>query len=339
MACNNNLKWGLIASAVVTAACLTPRPGLADGPAETVENSIGMKLVHIPAGDFEMGASEKPSALLEWAKDVAPSFKWELKHFAPESPQHRVRITKPFYIGAYEVTKDQFGKFVAATNYRTDAEKDGKGGFGYGTTFKPGATSGTIGFAQKPKYSWRGWGSDQGADHPVVNVSWNDAMAFCDWLSRKEGKTYRLPTEAEWEYACRAGTNTRFYNGDDTKELVRIGNLRDQATQKKFNWWKDSLKQSDGYAFTSPVGHFQPNALGLYDMLGNAAEWCADRYGADYYQHSSADDPKGPDSGSARVIRGGSWLGVPVDCNSTYRDSDDPASRCANVGFRVAREV
>ncbi len=112
----------------------------------------------------------------------------------------------------------------------------------------------------------------------MVNVSWNDAVAFCKWLSKKEGNTYRLPTEAEWEYACRAGTTTRYYSGDDPETLAKVGNVADATAKAKFPDWKYTIKASDGYVFTSPVGSFQPNAFGLYDMHGNAWQWCADWY-------------------------------------------------------------
>ena len=133
------------------------------------------------------------------------------------------------------------------------------------------------------KYSWRNTGFEQTDEHPVVNVSWNDAVAFCKWLSKKEGKTYRLPTEAEWEYACRAGTTTRYYSGDDPETLAKVGNVADAALKAKFPDWKYTIKASDGYVFTAPVGKFKPNAFGLYDMHGNAWQWCADWYGEEYY--------------------------------------------------------
>ena len=153
----------------------------------------------------------------------------------------------------------------------------------------------------------------------MVNVSWNDAVAFCKWLSKKEGKTYRLPTEAEWEYACRAGTTTRYYSGDDPETLAKVGNVADAAAKAKFPDWKYTIKANDGYVFTAPVGKFKPNAFGLYDMHGNAWQWCADWYGAEYYAASPADDPTGPDSGNGRVLRGGSWNDRPYYSRSAFR--------------------
>ena len=201
-----------------------------------------------------------------------------------------MRITKPFYLGTYHVTRGQFRQFVADTGYKTDAEKGEKpGAWGWNPDKKE--------FGFNEKYSWRNAGFEQTDEHPVVNVSWNDAVEFCKWLSRKEGKTYRLPTEAEWEYACRAGTTTRYYSGDDPETLAKVGNVADAAAKAKFPDWTWTIKANDGYVFTAPVGKFKPNAFGLYDMHGNAWQWCADWYGAEYYAKSPADDPTGPDSG------------------------------------------
>jgi sulfatase modifying factor 1 len=120
-----------------------------------------------------------------------------------------------------------------------------------------------------PKYSWRNSGFEQTDGHPVVNVSWNDAQAFCDWLSRKEGKKYRLPTEAQWEYACRGRTQTRFHFGDEVEDLAQYGNVADASARKKLPDWFWTIKADDGYVFTAPVGKYKPNGFGLYGMHGN----------------------------------------------------------------------
>ena len=186
--------------------------------------------------------------------------------FREEHPQRRVRITKPFYLGTYHVTRGQFRQFVNADSdgYKTDAEKGGRRGpGGLGPQRRKD-------FEWNEKYSWRNPGFEQSDEHPVVCVSWNDAIAFCNWLSKKGGKTYRLPTEAEWEYACRAGTKTRYYSGDDPETLATVGNVGDAAAKASFPDWKGTIKANDGYVFTSPVGKFKPNPFGLYDMHGNA---------------------------------------------------------------------
>src|SRR5262249_5278878 len=161
-----------------------------------------------------------------------------------EHPQHEVRITRPFYLGVTEVTRGQFRLFVDEEGYRTEAEKDGKGGYGWNEEKKT--------FEQNPRYTWQSPGFEQTDEHPVVNVSWNDAQAFVGWLSRKEGETYRLPTEAEWEYACRAGTTTRYSCGDDPEGLVAVGNIADETAKVKYPDWT-TIAARDGFVYTAPV--------------------------------------------------------------------------------------
>jgi formylglycine-generating enzyme required for sulfatase activity len=294
---------------------------------EERKNSIDMELVLIPAGRFSMGSPETADELTK----VFPDAKKEW--LTGERPVHHVTISQPFYLGKYEVMKGQFRKFVEDTNYRTDAEKDGKGGYGYtGDKDKP--------FEQRPSFTWRDWGVEQGDTSPVVNVSHNDAAAFCEWLSRKEGKKYRLPTEAEWEYACRAGTVDRYYNGDDPEGLTKVGNVCDASLKKQFKLPDKNgitLESDDGWAFTSPVGQFAANNFGLYDMLGNAMEWCSDWYDEGYYSKSPERDPTGPSSGSLRVLRGGSWDSRAVFCRAAYRGRYSPVLRDLYLGFRMAR--
>ncbi len=263
-----------------------------------------MELVFIPSGEFKMGSGESAEATAAFFKKAYGQDFLTADFFKAEHPQHRVRITKPFYLGTYHVTRGQFRQFVADTKYKTEAEKGEKpGAWGWNPDKKE--------FGFNEKYSWRNAGFEQTDEHPVVNVSWNDAVEFCKWLSRKDGKTYRLPTEAEWEYACRAGTTTRYYSGDDPETLAKVGNVADATAKAKFPGWTWTIQASDGYVFTAPVGKFKPNAFGLYDMHGNAWQWCADWYGAEYYAKSPIDDPTGPDSGDDRVLRGGSWLNWP----------------------------
>jgi sulfatase modifying factor 1 len=244
-----------------------------------ITNSLGMTFRLIPAGEFLMGSDDSdPMA----SSDEKVNGK-----------KHHVRITKAFYLGTTEVTVGQFRKFVDQSGYQTEAEKAGEG------------------------KTWRSSGYPQTDDHPVVYVSWNDAKAFCDWLSKKEGETYRLPTEAEWEYSCRAGQASRYSSGDDPESLATVGNVGGSGGPK-------------------PVGKLQRNPFGLFDMHGNVWEWCADWYD-DYYAKSPTDDPPGPPNGASRVIRGGSWGSGGRYCRSASRNGDGPADRDYFMGFRVAR--
>jgi formylglycine-generating enzyme required for sulfatase activity len=253
--------------------------------------------------------------------------------FSDESPPHKVRITKPFYMGTYHVTLFEFMNFCHESKYTCDCQRDAKGGFGYDPKSK-----GKEKFNRGVNFTPWSWGfKGQTTEHPVVDVSWNDAVAFCQWLSKKEGKRYRLPTEAEWEYACRAGTTTRFYNGDNPRGVVLVGNVADASAKKAFGW-TETIDALDGYAFTAPVGHFKPNAFGLYDMHGNAFQWCSDYYSGNYYGKSPIDDPQGPATGSSRVARGGSWRSNPLYCRASYRAAYQPDFFRLRYGFRVVCE-
>ena len=276
------------------------------GSTGDIVNSMGMKLKLIKPGKFLMGSPKE-----------------EAGHFDNEGPQHPVEITKAFYMGACPVTVGQFAAFVKDDGYATDAEKEGNG-WGYNASRK------AIEFG---KYSWRDPGFAQTQEHPAVNVSWNDAVKFCEWLSKKEGKVYELPTEAEWEYACRAGTTTRFWCGDADASLQGNANLGDLSLNEKYPNAKSNLGWDDGYAFTSPAGHYQANPWGLYDMSGNVFQWCADWYGP--YKNESLIDPKGAKGGAARVLHGGSWYNGPLGCRSAYRYSLAPSGRSDDIGFRV----
>jgi len=156
-------------------------------------------------------------------------------------------------------------------------------------------------------------------------------------LRRDNGSRFRLPSEAEWEYACRAGTKTAYYFGSDPAELHRYGNYREKSSGLPVgrDWWeKTDLEHDDGFKTTAPVGKYRPNAWGLYDMHGNVWEWCQDWFAKDYAAGDSK-DPTGPSSGSARVLRGGSWNNGPTICRSANRNSNDPTNRNNNNGVRV----
>jgi formylglycine-generating enzyme required for sulfatase activity len=228
-----------------------------------ITNSVGMKLTLIPAGEFMMGSPDSD-------KDAYPD----------EKPQHRVRITRPFYLGVYPVTQAEYERVMGGN----------------------------------PSY----FTGD--ANRPVEQVSWDDAVEFCRKLSEKEGRTYRLPTEAEWEYACRAGSTTRYCSGDDE---VSLG---------EYAWYEDNSGPGVG---THPVGEKRPNAWGLYDMHGNVWQWCADWCGKVYYAGSPTDDPAGPAWGPARMDRGGAWYLDPECCRSAVRGGHVAGIHNSNLGFRV----
>ncbi|MBK6930481.1 MAG: formylglycine-generating enzyme family protein [Saprospirales bacterium] len=263
----------------------------AAGGAETTPDN--MKL--IPGGMFQMGSADGEG---------------------DEQPVHTVSVNS-FYLGIREVTVAEFKAFIDASGYRTDADKEGKS-YVYTTEWKEQA-------GVNWKYDTRGnLRPSSEYNHPVLHVSWNDAVAYCKWLSDKTGSTYRLPTEAEWEYAAGggAGNRTKWAGASDESHLGRYAN---------------TSGNQDGYALTAPVGSLQPNALGLYDMSGNVFEWCADWYGSDYYKNSPSSNPAGPSSGSSRVIRGGSWNGDPQYCRAADRDDVAPGARLGDAGFRLAR--
>jgi formylglycine-generating enzyme required for sulfatase activity len=293
------------------------------GVSELERNSIGMELVFIPPGKFQMGSPKE-----------------EEGRFDNEGPQHEVEITQGFYLAKYEVTRGQFRKYVEYTTYKTEAEADGLGGWGFdaqaGDFQGPKFNRGTGKLEGKgTSYSWLDTGFPQTDQHPVVNVTWNDAVAFCLWLSKKEGKKYRLPTEAEWEYCCRAGTATRYASGNDGEALAVFANVGDASAKRQFPKW-ETIAADDGYVFTAPVGQFKPNAFGLHDLHGNAWEWCQDWFGKDYYGESPRQDPQGPATGTFRVARGGSFGRTPSFCRSAHRGRDIPGYRYFNLGFRVA---
>jgi formylglycine-generating enzyme required for sulfatase activity len=281
-------------------------------------NSIGMELVRIPAGEFWMGSPEEETGRL-------PN----------EGPRHRVRIRRPFYLGAREVTVGEFRQFVEATGYVTEAERDIEGGFGI--DFETGKV------VQATGINWRQPGFPdlrQTDDHPVLLISWDDAEAFCRWLSSREERIYRLPTEAEWEYAARAGTVTPFWSGDRPNSLRRAGNVADRSLGAKMPaaTWVESWE--DGHAFTAPVGSFEPNPFGLFDIHGNVWEWVADWHDDGYYSRSPVDDPPGPTRGRFRAIRGGGWFNPAGQNRSAQRIYFDPTFRyCLLSGFRVVLEI
>ena len=272
---------------------------------------VTMKLALIPAGKFLMGSP-----------------KTEAGRDGDEGPQRQVTISRPFYIGLTEVTRGQFAAFASDSGYKTTAEKEG-----WVYAFD-GKTLTTLTGA-----SWRKVGFEQADTHPVVCVNWDDATAFTAWLGRKARRTVSLPTDAQWEYACRAGTATVYQWGDDPDHGKGWCNVADATAKQKFTWWK-TFSWADGHVFTAPVASYKPNAWGLHDMHGNVMEWCRDWYDAKYYSaNATALDPAGPAQGKDRVVRGGSWRFTVGFCRSAYRGSAHPVSASAffsrQRGFRV----
>ncbi|QDT44933.1 Serine/threonine-protein kinase pkn1 [Gimesia alba] len=294
-------------------------------------NSLDMHFALIPAGKFMMG-SGKPAAEIARQFDSNPSY------FENERPQHEVQIEKPFYMGMHEVTIDDFKQFINMTGYKTDLERSGRGGAGwddFSQKFKTGIAD----------FNWAKTGWSKSNFHPVVNVSWNDAVSFCKWLSQREKAKYRLPTEAEWEYACRAGTTSLFYYGNDPEAMAPFGNIWDKTASQQFRVNYANLKgisAEDNFAFTAPVGSFKANPWSLYDMHGNVMEWCSDWMGDEYYKTLNgkvASDPQGPETGSDRVLRGGCWSFFPQHARAASRSKLAPSRSAHNVGFRVVLEI
>ncbi len=269
-------------------------------PVKEFTNSIGMKLILIPAGEFMMGSSKSE-------KDRDPS----------EGPQQHIKITKPFYMGVYEVTVAEFRQFVEATGYRTEAES----GEGPLVRLKEG-----LGRTTKHDASWKNPYFRQGGTNPVGCITWNDAARFCEWLGEKDGKTYRLPTEAEWEYACRAGTTTAFHYGDSLSS--RQANFNGNYPYGRASKGRNLVK-------TTPVGSYSSNAWGLYDMHGNVSEWCSDWNPEKFYGRIPGDVLS-----KMRMTRGGQYDYIGQDCRSAFRGLEDPVPIITpGHGFRVVREV
>ncbi len=281
-------------------------------------NSLGMQFSLIPPGEFLMGSPEgEQQTVLEEVKAVRagePEFKFSSERLLAEGPQHQVRITRPFYMGVYEVMQAECVR-VTGTNP---------------SVFSP---------TGKGKYAERVRGMDT-SRFPVETISWDEAVEFCRSLSdlpaeKSAGRVYRLATEAEWEYACRAGTTTPFYFG----ELLngRKANYSGEDPHETETMGPHLLGR------TTTVGSYQPNAFGLYDMHWNVGEWCQDWYSDVYYNYSPTEDPAGPTIGSRRMIRGGSWFVRPGVIRSGHRSASrygsNPDSENSDRGFRLVLDL
>jgi formylglycine-generating enzyme required for sulfatase activity len=269
------------------------------------------EMVVVPAGKFTMGSPAD-----------------EKNRYDDEDPQHDVTIGKAFAVGRTHVTVDQFDAFVRETGYVASSKC---------YIFERGD------YEEQDGRSWRSPGFEQEGSHPVVCVSWNDAMAYVDWIAKKTGKPYRLLSEAEFEYAARGQTSPGaypgFWFGSSENDLCRNGNGPDQQARnipETSDWTFVSC--DDGFAYTSPGGHFAPNAFGLYDMAGNAWQWLEDCWHDDY-EGAPADGSAWTAACHLRdhVVRGGAWDFDPKNLRAAYRGSDTDAN--SNVGFRVARTL
>jgi len=243
--------------------------------------------VTVPAGCFQMGNGFSDAYHLE-------------------KPVHDVCLDE-FSMAKYDVTVGAFSRFVQESSYVTEAEKNG------GCYIHDG-----ISWSMNSRANWRSPGFKQDDGHPVVCVTWNDAARYAAWLSCKEQKSYRLPSEAQWEYAARGGGRIeRYAGGDDVDSLA---------------WYSAN---ADGA--THPVGLKKPNSLGLYDMSGNVWQWCADWYSQSYYRQSPRNNPTGPAEGTKKVFRGGSWFYDARGVRASYRDFAPAEYRSSYLGFRLVR--
>ena len=289
----------------------------------------GNNWVTIPAGRFLMG-SQVPAETL--ARDYS-DYGRDADYFRDEYPQHLVEITKPFLLASTEVTVGQFRAFVDATGYKTRAEVDGTGGWGYDAAQKK-----CLG--RDLRFSWRDPGYTQTDAHPVVNVTWEDCQAYCKWLSDKEQRIVRLPTEAEWEYANRAGTTDYYAVGNTPNDVLSKARTLSPRPETIRNAVQNlEIDPAENLPFPVPVASFAPNPFGIYDMHGNVWEWTADWHDENYYSISPTKDPQGPRQGIVKVRRGGAWNSFPLWSRSSFRNWNTVDTRCVNLGFRVVAEM
>lgn len=290
---------------------------LTDAPMEIWDGPETPEMVLIPAGEFTMGsrASEQSWAIKQGS---------EVRLARQESPRHRVVLIEPVAIAKYAVSVGEFARFVAETGYDAGNQCH---------TFEHGR------WRKRSDRNWRNPGFPQDERYPVVCVNWYDAKAYAAWLSLKTQHQYRLLTEAEWEYATRAGTTTRYFWSDDPDVGCDYANAADLTLRKTYPTWPKIMNCQDGHLFTAPVGSFRPNAFGLYDMVGNVWQWTEDCY-IENYKNAPSDGSaaKRPDS-CQRVYRGGSWNAYPRVLRSANRNRNAPDIRGLNLGFRLARAL
>ena len=265
------------------------------------------EMVVVPAGSYMMGS---PTG--------------EEGRYDDESPVHRVRIANPFAVGVHEVTRGEFARFVRETGHSMEERC---------TTYEGGE------WKERTGRSWRRPGFGQTDGHPVVCVDWNDAQSYVRWLSRETGERYRLLSESEWEYVARAGTRTSRHWGDRASDACRYANVADRSADEKYTNRTIIHECRDGHVYTAAVGSFSANPYGLHDALGNVSEWVADCWNDSYT--GAPGDGRAWTRGDCdrRVVRGGTWLGIPRFVRSADRRWDDTGYRSNLAGFRVARTL
>ncbi len=242
-----------------------------------------------------------------------------------EKPVHEVCIDD-FYLGKFEVTVGEYRKFVHDTGYRTEAEE------------QDGCHS-WIGNGMEEKirdHNWSNTGFPQTDNDPVVCISWNDAHKYIQWLNDKEGRNYRLPTEAEWEYAARSGGMNYLYSWGNNKPA---GNVADESAKDALSLLSVWEGYDDAFSYTAPVGSYRPNALGIHDMSGNVYEWVFDWQEDDYYAHSPKHNPMGPVTGTYKLLRGGAWDLQPHTARTVSRYWNIAGARAVCMGFRIAHPL
>jgi formylglycine-generating enzyme required for sulfatase activity len=354
-------KYAILLALAVTAAEAWAGPEGPDAPVaptDKLTSPLGIDFRLIPAGQYDRGhdhSGQCEELVAAFPRSITP------RGFAQdERPRHRVQISRPFYFATHEVTVGQFREFVKATGYRTSGETSAEGivGFAPRSHEEIERTGLRRLFERRREFLWRQPGFTQQDSHPVVGVSWQDAQAFCRWLSKEDGARYRLPTEAEWEYACRAGTSGWFSFGDTFRgEIHRHANVAGIELEERHpgmatrQWLLDPRRDpADDSIYTAPTGSYRPNPWGLYDLHGNVWEWCEDRYLDTCYRALVANARSVPsvnprndedvaDDGDWRVIRGGSWANGPILCRSAARGFFDAADGACYLGFRVLREI
>lgn len=320
------LATGALSASAAPLPAEAPKPVVARSFVEPV---TGLRFVRIPAGSFTMGSrfgDTEPEADRKW--------------YADEAPPRTVTLSRDFWLASTETTVAAFRLFVAETGYVTTAERAGQSLGAYSlTTDAQGHQTGQWGPGKG--LDWRHTGWKAGDDHPVVHVSWTDASAFVQWLRDKTGRPFRLPTEAEWEYAAGGSDHTLYSWGDREPSSGQEGNIADARFAAAYPQWKYPVLKSvdDGFVHTAPVGYYRANGFGLHDMTGNVWEWCADYYAADYYLKGSAQDPQGPSTGSQRVHRGGGFDWELPYLRVAKRRRTEEQTTAANIGFRLALQA